>query len=59
MLVLFAVLLITYGCLVGAQQIQRRLGATGTNVVSRIMGLILLALAVQSMIGGLRQIKFS
>ena len=58
-LVMIAVMLITYGCLVGAQRVQLILGATGANVVSRIMGLILAALAVQSMLGGLRQFKFS
>jgi multiple antibiotic resistance protein len=58
-LVMLAVLLITYACLVGAELVQRLLGNTGANVVSRIMGLILTALAVQSMLGGLRQFKFS
>ena len=47
-------LVIAYACLVGAEPVQRLLGATGTNVVSRIMSLILAALAVQSMIGALR-----
>jgi multiple antibiotic resistance protein len=58
-LVLLAVMLVTYACLAGAELVQRLLGTTGANVVSRIMGLILTALAVQSMIGGLRQFKFS
>jgi multiple antibiotic resistance protein len=58
-LVLLAVMLVTYACLAGAELVQRTLGVTGANVVSRIMGLILAALAVQSMIGGLRQFKLS
>jgi multiple antibiotic resistance protein len=58
-LVMLAVLLVAYACLVGALLVQRLLGAAGTNVVSRIMGLLLAALAVQSMIGGLRQFRFS
>jgi multiple antibiotic resistance protein len=58
-LVLLAVMLATYACLAGAELVQRLLGTTGTNVVSRIMGLILAALAVQSMLAGLRQFKLS
>jgi multiple antibiotic resistance protein len=58
-LVLLAVMLATYACLAGAELVQRLLGTTGTNVVSRIMGLILAALALQSMLGGLRQLKLS
>ena len=53
---LMVVLVITYGCMIGADLLQRLLGMTGTNVVSRIMGLILAALAVQSMVGGLRSL---
>ena len=53
---MLVVLAITYACLAGAELVQRVLGATGANVVSRIMGLILAALAVQSLIGGLRHI---
>jgi multiple antibiotic resistance protein len=54
---LLAVLAITYGCMVAADLLQRLLGMTGTNVVSRIMGLILAALAIQSMVGGLRGLR--
>jgi multiple antibiotic resistance protein len=53
---LLLVLGFTYGCLVGADFVQRLLGATGANVVSRIMGLILAALAVQSILGGFQTI---
>jgi multiple antibiotic resistance protein len=58
-LIMLAVMLITYVCLVGTQLIHRLLGTTGTNVVSRIMGLILAALAVQEIINGLHQFTFS
>jgi multiple antibiotic resistance protein len=54
---LLVVLAITYGCMIGADLLQRLLGMTGTNVVSRIMGLILAALAIQSMVGGLRGLR--
>jgi multiple antibiotic resistance protein len=50
------VLALTYGCLIGAEPTQRLLGVTGANVVSRIMGLILAALAVQSMLDGMHEI---
>jgi multiple antibiotic resistance protein len=57
--VTLVVLVITYFCLIGAELVQRLLGSTGTSVVSRIMGLILAALAVQSMLGALRQIRLT
>jgi multiple antibiotic resistance protein len=53
---LLVVLGFTYGCLVGADFVQRVLGSTGANVVGRIMGLILAALAVQSILGGFHDI---
>jgi multiple antibiotic resistance protein len=53
---LLLVLGFTYACLVGAEFVQRLLGPTGANVVSRIMGLILAALAVQSILTGLHDI---
>jgi multiple antibiotic resistance protein len=53
---LLVVLGFTYGCLAGADFVQRLLGATGANVVSRIMGLVLSALAVQSILSGLHDI---
>jgi multiple antibiotic resistance protein len=53
---LLLVLAFTYACLVGAEFVQRVLGPTGANVVSRIMGLILAALAVQSILTGLRDV---
>ena len=53
---LLLVLAFTYACLVGAEFVQRLLGPTGANVVSRIMGLILAALAVQSILTGLHDV---
>jgi multiple antibiotic resistance protein len=53
---LVVVLGFTYGCLVGADFVQPLLGSTGANVVSRIMGLTLAALAVQSILSGFHDI---
>jgi multiple antibiotic resistance protein len=53
---LLLVLAFTYACLVGAELVQRLLGQTGASVVSRIMGLILAALAVQSILTGLHDV---
>jgi multiple antibiotic resistance protein len=55
-ILLLVVVGFTYICLVGADLVQRLLGPTGANVVSRIMGLILAALAVQSMLTGFRDL---
>jgi multiple antibiotic resistance protein len=57
--VMLLVLAITYACLIGAEFVQRMLGDTGANVVGRIMGLILAALAVQSILGALRGFRFT
>lgn len=46
--VLLVVMAVIYGVLRSAEQIQTAIGATGTNVMSRIMGLVLTALAVQT-----------
>ena len=55
-ILLLLVLGFTYGCLVAADFVQRLFGSTGANVVSRIMGLILAALAVQSILTGLHDV---
>ena len=54
-LILLVVLVITLACLLFAAQLSRLLGQTGANVISRLLGLILAALAVQFVIDGIKQ----
>ncbi len=58
-------LLVSVCCLVGcvvwfcftlAPQISRRIGATGMNIFTRVMGLVLAAIAVEFIVGGLRNL---
>jgi multiple antibiotic resistance protein len=49
---LAAVLAITYVLLVTADAVGRRLGTTGVNVVSRVLGILLAAIAAQLVIDG-------
>ena len=53
LLALLAVLLLTLGLLLVAVQLQKLLGVTGMNVLTRILGVLLTALAIQFMFDGL------
>jgi putative membrane protein len=48
------VLLITYLLFLAANRIQRWIGNTGAAVISRVMGLILAAVAINNMLVGIR-----
>ncbi|MFX8397133.1 MarC family protein, partial [Acinetobacter baumannii] len=52
---LVLVLGLTYLFMVGAQRMVKVLGMTGTNVVERVLAIILAALAVQFVVDGARQ----
>jgi multiple antibiotic resistance protein len=52
---LLACLVIAYVCMIFTDPLHRVLGETGTNVVARVAGVILAALAVQFIIDGLHE----
>lgn len=53
MAALFAILLLTFVLLLAAVQLQRLIGVTGLHVISRVVGVLLAALAVQFILDGL------
>jgi len=54
-LALLTVLIITYLALLSANLIQKGLGRTGVNVITRILGLLVAALATETILAGIRQ----
>jgi multiple antibiotic resistance protein len=57
-IILIVVLAITLLCLIFSSYLTHLLGQTGANVISRLLGLILAALAVQFVIDGIKQSFF-
>jgi len=54
--ILLLCLALTFAALLASEILQRWLGETGTDVVGRISGVLLAALAVQFVFDGLRQV---
>ncbi len=52
---LIAVLVITFVLMIAAAQVQRLLGVTGVQVISRVLGILIAALAVQFMFDGIKE----
>jgi multiple antibiotic resistance protein len=52
--VMMVILVITYVMLLGAETVHRYIGPTGANVLSRVLGLVLTAVAAETMLEGLR-----
>ena len=55
-IIIGVVLLITYLVLVGASKITEKLGSTGNKVMMRLMGLIVMVIAVEFFFSGLKPI---
>lgn len=55
-LILMGVLLFTYFSLLIGDKVMKILGVTGTNVLTRVFGIILAALAVQNIINGITMV---
>jgi multiple antibiotic resistance protein len=53
---MYAVLALTLVMMLAATPIQRLIGDGGVNIVRRVMGLILAALAVQTVVDGIKQL---
>ncbi|MGD1076507.1 MAG: YchE family NAAT transporter [Thermodesulfovibrionales bacterium] len=56
LLISLTVALVTWGALNVATPISRMLGKTGINIATRLMGLLLAAIAVEFIVGGLAQL---
>jgi multiple antibiotic resistance protein len=55
-LAIVAVSLVSYLILAGADRVRQYLGETGIRVLTRLMGLMLTAIAVQFMLNGLAEV---
>ncbi len=56
--IILVIMIITYGFLRSASLIQKMLGVTGSNVITRVFGIILTALATQFIITGVKTAFF-
>jgi multiple antibiotic resistance protein len=54
LLMLCVVLLLTYACLLSTAVVERWLGDTGMSVVSRVLGILLAALAADMILAGIK-----
>ena len=48
-------MMVTLGCFLAVEVLGRVLGATGTDIVGRVSGLLLAGLAMQFVLDGLRE----
>jgi multiple antibiotic resistance protein len=55
-LAIVAVSLVSYWILAGADRVRRHLGETGIRILTRLMGLMLTAIAIQFMLNGLADV---
>ncbi|MBC8174166.1 MAG: NAAT family transporter [Candidatus Marinimicrobia bacterium] len=55
-LMIFLVMAITYFILLGADKLSTKLGTTGMRIIQRLMGIILMVIAVQFVINGVTPI---
>ena len=53
LILLLVMMLLTYVCLIVSDRIMRVVGVTGTNVLTRVFGIVLTALSLQSIINGI------
>ena len=56
LLVAAAVLFISYLLLISAEKVQRKIGSNGIGILTRLMGLLLIAYAVQMGVEGIRRL---
>jgi multiple antibiotic resistance protein len=52
--VMLSIMAFTYWILTQSERIQSLLGATGANIITRIIGLLVVAIAIQTMLTGIR-----
>jgi multiple antibiotic resistance protein len=51
--VMLTILAFTYWILIQSEKIQKLLGTTGSNAITRIIGLLVVAIAIQTMLAGI------